>query len=140
MKRTRKITDLATGTTTKTVLANVEIWGPADEITIELTDSWRGLIRAYITCPGEAPENVPLTKHNDLWHAPLRLLDERVEAWLHAANKLHLTQYDIRRLRKTGKISFPAPTRERMRSFWKEVHISRKGMWQRPGTPNLANI
>ena len=142
MKRTMKITDLATGNTNRTELVNIsdELLGPADKITIELTDSWRGLVRAYITCPGEAPENVPLTKYNDLWHAPLRLLAERVEAWLRAANKLHLTQYHIRRLRKTGKISFPAPTRERMRSFWKEVHTARKGMWQRPGSPNLANV
>lgn len=142
MMRTMKITDIATGYAKTTLLVNVndELLGPADKITIELTHSWRGLIRADITCPGEIPENVPLAKYNDLWHIPLLLIDERVEAWLYAANKLHLTQYDIRRLRKNGKISFPSPTRERMRSFWKDVHTRRNGMWQRPGTPNLQNV
>ena len=111
----------------------------SDKIKIELTDSDRGLIRVWLHIPGENLVNLPVIKHGNLWHMNLRLLTEKQEAWLRAANKIHFSQYDIRRLRKNEEISFPV-SRERMRSFWQEVHTTRKGMWQRPGTPNLQNV
>lgn len=111
------------------------------EITIKLIASNRGEIIANFQFPDKRESLLTLHKYNldEVWHIR-GIMRDSVEAWLAAANKIHLTAAEIRRLRKNGVITFPAPDVARMKKEWQRIHTRNKGMTQRFNTPNLANV
>lgn len=112
------------------------------EIIIELICNMYGTVAARIIFPDfSAPARI--AKCYELWHITIpRNSDEtgKGEAWLAAANKLHLTAAEMRRLRKHRELRLPAPDVESMKIEWQRIHTRNKDMTQRFNTPNLCNI
>ena len=110
-----------------------------EEITIKLITNNRGEVVALFSFPDKRESLLTLCKFGEVWHIR-GLMRDIIEAWLAAANKIHLTAAEIRRLRKNGVITFPAPDVARMKKEWQRIHTRNKGMTQRFNMPNLANV
>lgn len=110
-----------------------------EEIKIELMENLRGEVTTWMTFPG-CRGVVRIAKLGNLWHL-VRTSDPfgKIEAWIHAANLCHLNQSQIRRLRKTGELTLPAPDRAKMLPWWKMYHTISNGVFQST-KPNLANV
>lgn len=113
-----------------------------DKITFQLLHSSRGKVLLTLYFPNGVKQRNIYTKAGNAWHTELHLFadgDKKLEAYLYSINKIHLSNNDVRRLRKNGSISFAAPDRKTLFAWWKDVRATRKGMYLRPGFPNLAN-
>lgn len=110
------------------------------QIHILLLASMRGTADVKIFCPKNLSLRCRINKCLNLWHFATGREAGKVEAWLTAANKLHLTASEMRRLRKNKVLSFSAPSETAMKNEWKRIHTRNAAMWQHPNTPNLSNV
>lgn len=110
-----------------------------EEITIKMVTNNRGEVVALFSFPDKRESLLTLYKFGEVWHIR-GIVRDKIEAWLAAANKIHLSAAEVRRLRKNKQISFPAPYVARMKQEWQRIHTRNKGMTQRFNTPNLENV
>lgn len=99
----------------------------------------RGEVVALFSFPDTSESLLTLYKFGEVWHIR-GIVRDKIEAWLAAANMIHMTAAEMRRLRKNKQINFPAPGVARMKREWQRIHTRNKGMTQRFNTPNLANV
>lgn len=110
-----------------------------EKINFVLIESKRGSIVARLSFPDGLVQIACIEKLDDLWLISENEISPKASAWLRSSNKLFLTPYEVRKLRKNGIISIAANS-EHLKLWWKEVHQAKNGMYQRFNTPNLSNI